>query len=305
MWLTLAISLFIFLHFVNFTRKKGRTIKFSNFDIASDLSKHQRDYLKLFIRVLVLVLLVLVASGPIYETSKVTDSNFVIAIDNSNRITLEELEAIKKSVIKFVNLLPENIKVGLVSFSEKGNVENELISDKSEIINSIEKITVNDNENRNVEDAVLQSSNLLAREEERIIQTRRASQAKVGPQDFFITSEPKAMILITSQEKTESSIEKAIATANDNSLTVYAIAVKFNRNLEETFNEDLKKMSQSTLGEFFSAEREINLEQAFRRIASFTAGKTAVDLTNPLLITIFIFLILGWILEYLIFGTIP
>ena len=39
LWLLLMVSLFILFHFVNYTKRKGKVLKFANYDLAKKISR--------------------------------------------------------------------------------------------------------------------------------------------------------------------------------------------------------------------------------------------------------------------------
>jgi len=247
-------------------------------------------------------LLIFAAAGTIYEYSGISSNfNFVLAIDNSQAMSQEELDAIKEFTINFVDILPSGIKIGLISFSENTQIENPLTTNKNEITASIENLVLQDNEDRNILGSISESVKLLLAEEERVI---RAKTGQLSPSDVLLTTAPRAIILITSQKETEFSAEEAITLANDNVATIHSIGMKLNQE-DSSFSRPLTILAQSTGGEFYSIDNAILLRQAYSQISSITRGNVAYELTSPILIAIIILLIIGWVLEYLRFGTIP
>lgn len=283
-----------------------QTIKFSNFDLAKNISKSSKNYLKLILRVLILILLIFAAAGSIYEyPGEATNINFVLTLDTSRTFTQDEFDIIKESARDFIQTLPQGIKVGLVSFSEKSRVENKLTSNKEEIITALNNLQLIPQNERNIESSIAESVQLFLEEEQRVIRTRRSTT--LSPQKVIITTVPKVIVLTTSQKPIESPLEEGIEIANSNGAAIYTIGVHLNKEepLEKGPQEQLNNIAQSTGGEFFPIESKTLLEQAYRKIARITSGKIAYELRNPLLILVLVLLVVEWIAEYIRFGTIP
>ncbi len=289
----MALSLFIFLHFFNFNKRKTNTLKFANFELAKTLNKGSKNYFKLIIRIIILVLLIFAISGSIYEhPSEAQNFNFILALDTN--FNQEEFDSIKESLTDFITILPQGTNTAILTSSKK----TEITSDKTKVISSINSININ-NENIDIENSIKESISLLLNEEERIVKASR--RTTFSPIDILLKKKKKIVVFITkSQEKI--SVEEIIDKAVNDNIIIYPVLVNFEKNI---INEDFKLIADNTGGEFFSVDRRILLDQTFRKISEITIGKTAIELKNPILILILILLILAWSVEYIRFGVIP
>jgi len=251
---------------------------------------------------------VFTAAGTIYETSEtITDHNFVLTIDTSNVMTSRDLEAIKRTSIKFIQGLPQGIKVGLVSFSDKAIIENELTSNKNNIINAIQTLKLTNNEERNIRGSIVESVTLLRSEQEDIARVRSGTPLETAPEDIVLAAKPRTIILTTSLKNTETSLERATTLANIHRATIHTIGIDLEQEIDrkDSIAETLELLSRSTQAEYFTPENEISIQQAYNRVAATLKGTRSTSLANPLLTAVFIFLLLGWLLEYVRYGTIP
>ena len=297
----LIVSLFILLHFIGFTKKKRNVIQFANFELAKNISAHSRDYTKLVIRILILILIIFSLTNAVYERTTVAKNlNLVIIIDDSSSLSAREFEAIKKSSINFIQSLPSSVKLGLDTTSGKDALLS-LTTNKEDIVNSIKKIEQKETEKRELKNILVSSIQAFITEEEKVIRARRSSS--LTPQDIVVTTSPRTLVLLARTVEEEPT-EEAIAIANSNRATIYTINLDLTNqgNIE---SRSLKQLAQRTGGEFFSIEKELILDQALNKIVQKTEGKVIFDLKNPLLIGIFVLLLVGWIAEYMRFGTIP
>lgn len=304
LWFLLVISFLMFLHFFHFNKRKNKTIKFSNFGLAKEISKHPRDYPKMIIRIVILILLVLAVSGAIYEQPTfTTNMSFVISVDTSNALTQEEFESIKQETINFINDLPQGVNIGVVTFSEESRIESILITNKNNIISTVDNLELTKNENRNIQDSIIDSVDLLVKEEERIVTARR--QTTLSPRELFVTATPKIIVIATSQKNIDQEIQNAITLANTNRINIYTLGINMFNSEDNSFMKSLNLISKSTEGEYFNIVNKIALEQAYDRISSLTQGKIVYQLSDLFIITVIFLLILEWVLEYIRYGIIP
>ena len=294
----MVIPLFVLLHFVNITAKKGKAIKFSNFNLAQNLpGQISRNYTKLAIRTLILVLLILAAAGAVYEYIAVTSAfNFVLVIDNSismsaSDLTPTRLEAAKESASNFIQSMPAGTKIGLVSFSGNSIIEKSLTQDKSQLLESISSLGISSVGGTNIVNAIATSTNMLISEpRSRVIILLTDGRSNLGPP-----------------------IENALEFANNNQIIIYAIGIGTNQgaiipelDTVSTLDEvSLRNLARSTGGDFFLVQDKELLDQAYTTIAGITSGRVAYPLTSLLLALSALLLIIKWVLEYFEYGTIP
>ena len=299
LWLLLVISIFILLHFINYTSRKGKVIKFANYNVAKKINRYSRDYTKLIIRIIILILLVLALTGTVYEVTTTTkDTHLILLLDTTNAMSINEFEIMKKTTTQFMRTLPEGVKVGLVTISGENIGEKKLHENKEEAIVLVENLKQTSLE-RDLKKAFLSSEQIFLEEEEKFIRAKKTTS--LTPQDLAIISSPRVMILITKGEYDEGEV---VYISNTGNIAAYTIDIAI-ENPDQQQSESLQHIAQSTGGEYFSVEKEVIVNQALLQIAQSFQGKVAIELTRPILIGIFVLLLLGWILEYIRFGTIP
>jgi len=285
---------------VHIKSKKGKAIQFANFEIIEKITANEtlsKNYFYLAIRTIILICLILAASGMVYEYFGTTSAfNFVLAIDNSISMDAKDLqpsrlEAAKQAAIDFIDSLPSKTKVGLVSFAGNSIIKNKLVDDKDEIKQSISELEISGVGGTDLGSALTTSTNLLLTEpRSRVIVLLTDGRSNIGMP-----------------------IEEALDIVNENKVIVYTIGIGTEKGAEipgleitSTLDEaTLANIAKSTGGEFFLVTDEILLKNAYSKIAGITKDKVAWELTNPLLILVALFLAISWVLEYLKFGTIP
>jgi len=283
LWFFIAVSILVFLHFYTLKNIRGRALRFANFEAIArvkGIDIYSKSIFVLVLDILILSLLVLSISGMvIYRQVTASSFSFVIAIDNSESMSAvdlvpDRLSAAKETATDFVSNLPFETYVGVLSFSGNSEIENRLTKDKQELISSIDNIEISLIGGTDIYDAILNSVNLLRKEDN------------------------KAIILLSDGQINTGNIREAINYAIDNKALVHTIGIgtpeggTVSYGLSKLDEESLKSLAYSTGGKYFNGVDKNSLEESFNSIVGVTEKVGEIDLSFYLIIAVvFLFLL--------------
>ena len=283
LWFFLAIPVLIFLHFYSLKNIRGKSLKFANFDAIArvkGIDIYSKNIFVLIFDILILGLLVLSVSGlVVYKEVSASSFSFVIAIDNSESMSAvdfapDRFSAAKKTAVDFISNLPFESYVGVISFSGDSKIENSLTKDKQELISSIENIEISSMGGTDIYDAVLNSVNVLRKENN------------------------KAIILLSDGQINAGNVRETINYAIDNEVMIHTIGVgtieggAVSYGLSKLDENSLKSLSYSTGGQYFEA-RDINsLENSFDSIIGVTEKVGSINLSFYLIMGVIVLFLL-------------
>jgi len=279
-----------------FKNKKPLALKFSNFEALEKVagksflsylkgSLTKRDVVLVLFRTITYLFFILAISGLMIEYSgKVSNFDFVLAIDSSSSMLADDfkpnrLEASKEAALLFSDSVAKQTSIGIVSFA--GEVTTNLKPTKSSILvkNKIKGINIAKTGGTNIGDALITSGNI------------------------FEGVNPKRIILLTDgQSNIGAEPIEAVGYLNSKNITVHTIgvatkeggyAIDFVSKLDE---ETLKTIAEQTNGKYYRAENKDLLKNIFEEIASFTIKEASLDLSWICLIIGFVILTIGWLL---------
>ena len=302
LWFLVSIPFLILTHFFTLKYVKRRAMRFANFEAISRVTGGQalsRNISLLFIRMFTLLFLILSAAGTIlWYKGQSSDYNYVLAIDASgsmlaNDIEPDRLEAAKDAAVLFVDNLKSRAKIGVVSFSGVGSVEQKLIEDYAVTKEAIRNIQIKTIHGTAIGDALVSSSNLLVTEEK-----------------------AKLIILLTDGREniaSEEEINKVIDYLKENHITVNTIGVGTSEGgmlpgieMISTLDEPmLMNIAESTGGKYYRAEKKDELENIYKAIATSTEANLPVNLSIPFMLAALALLFLEWGLINTKYRTIP
>lgn len=305
------ISLTIVSYFLMVKLRKKRIIKFANYQTL------KRVYGKRFFiphpillitKIITITLLFLVATEAIQLNimRPVANTDFVIAIDASQTMLIPDytpnrLEKAKEIAIKWLNVLPEATKIGVIKFSSQAVPVTVPTTNFFEVENAIKSIEVDLNASGTaIGDAIITAASLLAD-----------------------SPKQKMLILITDgKNNIGTNISIAIKRAKEENLIIYAIGVGNNEKTKELFEalkdvlikakikgtqynlsypeldmESLRKIAMETGGKAFHVKNEKMFEEALQQIV---IKNERIPLNSDYYILIFISILI--ILELLIFS---
>lgn len=312
LWTLLLIPLMVYLHLITLNRVQNVALKFSNFEAIRKVTSgnflgqptkkfiKRKNFLLLLTRALIYVLLIFSISGiSIWYTGQSSESDFVVDFDVSFSMLADDLspnrlEAAKAAAITFLDSIPDNTNISIVTFSSTVFVEKGLDSDMELSMETVRKVTFRENSGTNIGDAIVTSTNILK------------------------NSDSKAIVLITDgQSNTGTPVSKAVEYAKANGVIIYPIGIgtkeggKFlNTSLDLSLlsrldEESLTKIASDTSGKYFKAYDAEKLKEAFSAIASSKEKIITINISWILLIISLCILAMDWILMYTVYKKIP
>ena len=158
-----VIPIFIFFHFFGLKTIKGRGLKFANFEAIArvkGIDLYSKNILLLIFNIFLAVLLVLALSGmTLNKEVEASSFSFVIAIDNSESMSATDLSpnrlgAAKETAINFIDSLPFEAYLSVLSFSGESKIEQELSKNKQEVRYAIENIGISNVKGTDIFEAI-------------------------------------------------------------------------------------------------------------------------------------------------------
>ena len=308
LWVLLLVPFMVIIHFFTLKQSKAAVIKFSNFEAIERVAKGEvlgtpyRGILKnkniglLILRALVYCLLIFsVAGANLSYNGNFSSSDYIFVIDASGSMIANDflptrLDAAKESATKFVDLVPSDANIGIVTFSSVTIINLRPTSDLNQVKDSISSIDLHKSGGTAIGDAVITATNL------------------------FNTKKLKTIILLTDgQNNVGTDPDVAIEYAKQNGVVINAIGVATKEggnitglNLISKLDEDLLgKIAQETNGKFFVAKDPASLVVAFKQIASSTARVLSINISWILLISAIVLLGLEWMFINTVYKSIP
>src|SRR3989344_706732 len=134
LWLLALVPFLVIIHFFTLKKSRADAIRFSNFEAIKRVSKGDflgtgkkfmlsKNFGLLALRTVVYLLLILSVAGTFVSyRGKAAISDYILAIDTSSSMLADDfipnrLESAKDSASKFVTYVPEDSKVGIVTFA--------------------------------------------------------------------------------------------------------------------------------------------------------------------------------------------
>lgn len=277
-----AIPVLIFFHFFGLKNLKGRSLKFANFEAISKIKGidlYSKSIFSLIFNIVFLILLVFALSGlTLYKEVEASSFSFVIAIDSSQSMVADDIlpnriSAAKETAVNFVNSLPEESNIAVISFSGDSKVERDMTKNKLDLKDSIEKIDISPVGGTDVFEAIYSSGELLKEEEN------------------------KAIVLISDGQINTGDLKQTVDYAIENKIIIHAIGIgtaeggKAEYGLSKIDEDTLKSLAYNSGGRFFLVLDKEKMYESFREIIQVTKKVGSTDL-NPHLIMALIFLFL-------------
>ena len=282
-----VIPILIFLHFFGLKTIRGRSLKFANFEAIAKvkgIDLYSKNIYLLLLNILFVILLILALSGlTLHKEMEASSFSFVIAIDTSESmsavdISPDRLSAAKETAINFVDSLPIESSVGIISFSGNSRIELAVSKNKQEIIYAIGNIRISDVQGTDVFDAVVNSIKLLQEEDN------------------------KAIILLSDGQINIGSVNEAITYARFNEALIHTIGIGSVEGGETSYGfskldeDSLKSLAYNTDAEYFNANSKEKLEDSFSQITAVTRRLGSINLGFYLIMVVIILFVLKQIL---------
>ncbi|MBI2045358.1 VWA domain-containing protein [Candidatus Pacearchaeota archaeon] len=275
LFLLFSIPLVFFIHFYSLGNRKKKALQFANFDAISRIEGvdfFSKNIVILFINVLILASLTFAISGLTMRTTAESSSfSYVLAIDSSQSMEADDFSPDRITVAKelasdFVDSSPVDVKIGVVSFSSSSRIEQDMTEKRDELKSAIDSIILSGLGGTDLYDAILTSTNLLIKENQKSVLLLSDGQINVG------------------------NLDDAIDYANDNDVIINTIGMGTLEGGETQYalsklDEDaLKSVAYETGGIYFPAQDKINLSTAFSNIFQLTKRKVSIELFDYLIL---------------------
>ncbi len=283
-----AIPIIFFIHFLALSNKKKKALKFANFDAIAKIQGidfFSKNVVILVMYVLIVVMITFAISGLTLHTKMESSSfSFVIAIDTSQSMNADDFEptrlgAAKKVISNFIDNAPRETKIGLISFAGSTKIESDLTNRKDDLFLSIGDIGISSYGGTDLYEAVLTSANILKFEEH------------------------KALILLSDGQINVGNVEDAYDYANHRDMIVHTIGIGTIEGGSTGFSfskldeNSLKTLSYNTDGIYILAGDKDNLTRAFDQIYARTDKKVAIELSDYLMLSALVLLVLVFFLS--------
>lgn len=277
-----AIPVLIFFHFYGLKNIKGRALKFANFEAIArvkGIDLYSKNIMLLIFNILFVILLVLALSGlTLYKEMDASSFSFVIAIDNSESMSAKDippdrLTAGKETAINFIDSLPYESYVGVLSFSGESYIEQKPTKNKQEIKSAIESIELSEVSGTDIFEAISNSVKILE------------------------TEKNKAIILLSDGQINVGNVNDAIDYAKSNNVLIHSIGIgtasggNVSYGMSKLDENSLKSLAYNTGGRYFNAENKAEMAISFNQIIGVTRKLGSIDLSFYLIIVVIVLFI--------------
>lgn len=290
------IPFFVLIHFVSLKGYRTRALRFANFEAIARIKGvdfYSKNLIVLLLTCFLLIIVVFTLSGLTLRTEiEASSFSFVIAIDSSASMGADDLnpsrlESAKETALQFVRQSSIGTDFGVISFSSAALIEQEVTDNKDLVSSGIKNIKISSAGGTNLYDALILGANTLR------------------------GYDSKSMILLSDGQANIGNLQDAIDYANDNNLIVHSIAIGTSEGGESVYGstkideESLQAVSYNTKGSYFKVTDNIELNNAFSKIAESKKKKVSINLSNYLLLLSIILIVIIYYLANSRYRTIP
>lgn len=309
LWLLFSIPLLWLTHVYWLRKTKRRAMIFANFQVFKRITGKKlitRNYFILFLRTIMLLCAILIASGAVlwYE-GQANDNSFVILLDSSPSMLAQDIPpnrllAAREDAKLFVQSLTSRSEVGVASYAGIVFIEQTLTQDHSRVMRAIDNAPSRGAGGTDLPAALITGANMLS----------NTDKGKV----ILLLSDGSSTIESFSGE----SIRAATDYLQEQRVTVHTIGIgsrggstigylPSQYNIPSIFREDtLQFIANQTAGEYIHSTNREELEDAFRRIAQESNNALLqTNLVPGLIVMLLILLFIEWGLISTRFRTIP
>jgi Ca-activated chloride channel family protein len=292
-----VIPIIVFFHVISISLSKRKAIKFANFDAISrvkGVEVFSKNLTILYLHIALALFIVLSISGTSLVTQvQSTNQSFVLAIDASRSMTATDLlptrlDVAKKAAADFLNMMPVQTRIGVLSFSGAVYVYSEMTTDAYQIKSAIDNIQIKE----------------------------------VGGTDFLSTFGEAANMLRDENSKTVILISDGSVNLNDlqtindylqkNNIIVYALGIGTpaggSDSLGATYafsSDTLKVIAENSGGKYYDITNLEDFYSSFSEILSLTKKNAIFDLSVYLMALALIILVVEFYLMNTRFRTLP
>ncbi len=293
LWFLFSLPILIIVNSITFRKTQKKALKFANFEAISRITGSEfikKNIYLLIFRLVTLVLVILAVSGTsITYKGLSTSTNYALSIDSSASMLVEDispsrLESAKQAAVSFLDFLPDNTKVGLISFSGTVFIESVLETDLEKLKGIIKSIQVSQVGGTDLGNTIITGTNILI--------TDNAPVSRV-------------IVLITDgQSNIGIPLKSAVEYAIENKIIIHTIGIGteeggafIGTDVVSTLDEDnLKNIADITGGNYFRAESKEKLLDSFNEIAKFNRKKVSLDMTFSFMMLALLLLFIEWML---------
>ena len=296
LWLLISIPLLILTHFFVLGYLKKRAVKFANFEAIKrvtgakfelkNVKTISKNRFLLLIRIFVLLFLIFSIAGPVlWYSGQSSEFDFVIAIDASSSMLADDftpyrLDAARKASSSFVESLKAKTNIGIVSFAGTSFVEQDLTDNLKKAEDAINGVRIKRSGGTDIGGAIITSTNLLLNQEN-----------------------SRVIILLTDGQSTVGTpVDESIEYANKNYVTVNTIGIGTEEGGTFIKGDLLSKLDEPTLidiaqktdGNYYRAENEESLANAFEEISASSQKKIPINLSSGFMMIALALLFIEW-----------
>ena len=262
---------------------RGKALKFANFEAIArvkGIDLYSKNIMLLIFNISFAVLLVFSLAGfTLYKEMKTSDFSFVVAIDNSESMSATDLipnrlAAAKETAAEFVDNLPYESQLGVISFSGNSRIEQALTGNKQEAKFAINNIEISDVRGTDIYEAILNSIQVLGKEKN------------------------KAVIILSDGQINVGDMKEVIDYAKYNEVLVHTMGIGTVQGGEVSYGfskldeESLKSLAYNTGGKYFNAQNAQELEKSFSEIIKETQKLGKIELSFYLIMAVIILFII-------------
>ena len=235
-----------------------------------------------------------IAGATFIYTGKASNFDYVLAMDNSNSMIVEDFmptrfDAAKMTAKSFVDKIGPDNYVGIISFSSVSKMETPLSNDYFHVKSVIDRIKLSEVGGTDMGNALINSANLLLNSEK-----------------------GKAIILITDgQTNICLSLVDAVDYVNMQGITVYTIGIgtpegsDFFGTTLVLDEQSLSYIAATTNGKYFRAENTEQLKDAYDQVLNIGERKVIQNLSMTFIVIALLLLLYEWFLINTKYRTIP
>ena len=312
--LLVLLGIVVIIHFLVLRKTKKRTLYFSNYALLERIlgrKVFRRNYLTLGIRLLIVVMLILAISDfKLFLTRDTTSYDYVLAIDNSPSMSMN-FRDISGITMGFLDTLPKETAVGLVTFSKESYLISDLTNDYRNIRKEVMNISVGTPPGTALSKALQTAGNVLDKSEKK----------------------NKTIILITDgdiEDNLALDLNRSLDSLITKNITVFALGINnteyyLDYELPETIKntlgsqsnrsvdiyspsldvETLMRISNITGGRYYTIAGNESLDKAFKDIISLRKQEVSIDARAYALALIGLLLFIEWALGATNLKTLP
>ena len=262
---------------------KGKALKFANFEAIArvkGIDIYSKNIMLLIFNILFVILLVFSLAGfTLHKEMTTSDFSFVITIDNSESMSATDippnrLAAAKETAAVFVDNLPYESRLGVISFSGNSRIEQALTTNKQEAKFAISNIEISDVKGTDIYEAILNSIQVFEKEKN------------------------KAVVILSDGQINIGNIKEVIEYAKYNEVLVHTIGIGTVAGGEVSFGmskldeESLKSLAYNTGGKYFNVQNTQELDNSFSEIIKETQKLGKIDLSFYLIIAVIILFVI-------------